>query len=86
MNLELYDEWKDTDAVKLAIYFLDAVLSEFIDKTEGNYYLQGARNFAMRHRALGFRCIRIPLLSAKEYDSIRKFRGYPIQCKSIQTY
>lgn len=53
MNLELYDEWKDTDAVRLAIYFLDAVLSEFIEKTEGNYYLQSARNFAMRHRALG---------------------------------
>lgn len=53
MNLELYDEWKDTDAVKLAIYFLDAVLSEFIEKTEGNYYLQEARNFALRHRALG---------------------------------
>ncbi len=53
MNLELYDEWKDTNAVKLAIYFLDAVLSEFIEKTEGNYYLQGARNFALRHRALG---------------------------------
>ena len=53
MNLELYDEWKDTDAVKLAIYFLDAVLSEFIEKTEGNYYLTGARNFALRHRALG---------------------------------
>lgn len=53
MNLELYDEWKDTDAVKLAIYFLDAVLSEFIEKTEGNYYLTSARNFAIRHRALG---------------------------------
>lgn len=53
MNLELYDEWKDTDAVKLAIYFLDAVLSEFIEKTEGNYYLTAARNFAIRHRALG---------------------------------
>ncbi len=53
MNLELYDEWKDTDAVKLAIYFLDAVLSEFVEKTEGNYYLQSARRFAMRHRALG---------------------------------
>jgi ribonucleoside-diphosphate reductase alpha chain len=53
MNLELYDEWKDTNAVKLAIYFLDAVLSEFIEKTEGNYYLTSARNFAMRHRALG---------------------------------
>ncbi|MCU7695417.1 ribonucleoside-diphosphate reductase subunit alpha [Haoranjiania flava] len=53
MNLELYDEWKDTNAVKLAIYFLDAVLSEFIEKTTGNYYLTPARNFAMRHRALG---------------------------------
>ncbi len=53
MNLELYDEWKDTNAVKLAIYFLDAVLSEFIEKTEENYYLSAARNFAIRHRALG---------------------------------
>lgn len=53
MNLELYDEWKDTDAVQLAIYFLDAVLSEFIDKTKDNYYLSAARKFAQNHRALG---------------------------------
>ncbi len=53
MNLELYDEWKDTDAVKLAIFFLDAVLQEFIIKTEGNYYLASANKFAKRHRALG---------------------------------
>ena len=53
MNLELFDEWKDTKAVKLAVFFLDAVLSEFIEKTKGNYYLQAARNFAIRHRALG---------------------------------
>ena len=53
MNLELYDEWKDTNAVRLAIYFLDAVLSEFIEKTEGNLFLKSARSFAIRHRALG---------------------------------
>lgn len=53
MNLELYDEWKDTDAVKIAIYFLDAVLSEFIEKTKGNYYLKEVHRFAKRHRALG---------------------------------
>jgi ribonucleoside-diphosphate reductase alpha chain len=53
MNLELYDEWKDTDAVRLAIFFLDAVLQEFIVKTEGNYYLSAANRFAKRHRALG---------------------------------
>jgi ribonucleoside-diphosphate reductase alpha chain len=53
MNLELYDEWKDTEAVKLAIYFLDAVLEEFIAKTEDNYYLAPANKFAKKHRALG---------------------------------
>ncbi len=53
MNLELYDEWKDTEAVKMAIYFLDAVLQEFIVKTENNHYLASANRFAKRHRALG---------------------------------
>lgn len=53
MNLELYDEWKDTPAVRLATFFLDAVISEFIEKTEGNHYLEASRNFAIRHRALG---------------------------------
>ncbi|MCO5234749.1 MAG: ribonucleoside-diphosphate reductase subunit alpha [Chitinophagaceae bacterium] len=53
MNLELYDEWKDTNAVKLAIFFLDAVLQEFIAKSEDNYYLKSANTFAKRHRALG---------------------------------
>ena len=53
MNLELYDEWKDTDAVKLAVFFLDAVLQEFIVKSENNFYLEAAHKFAKRHRALG---------------------------------
>jgi ribonucleoside-diphosphate reductase alpha chain len=53
MNLELYDEWKDTNAVKLAIFFLDAVLQEFIAKTDDNFYLKSANTFAKRHRALG---------------------------------
>ncbi|MFZ1750978.1 MAG: ribonucleoside-diphosphate reductase subunit alpha [Saprospiraceae bacterium] len=53
MNLELYDEWKDTEAVKMAIFFLDAVLQEFISKTENNHFLAAANKFAKRHRALG---------------------------------
>ncbi len=53
MNLELYDEWKDTNAVRLAVFFLDAVLQEFIAKTEDNFYLKAANTFAKRHRALG---------------------------------
>lgn len=53
MNLELYDEWKDTEAVELAIFFLDAVLQEFIEKTKDDFYLRNAHNFAKRHRAIG---------------------------------
>ena len=53
MNLLHYDEWKGTDAVEILTFFLDAVMSEFIRKTEGNTFLQPARNFAMRQRALG---------------------------------
>lgn len=53
MNLEMYDEWKDSDAVRLAIFFLDAVLQEFITKTGDNYYLENAHRFAENHRALG---------------------------------
>ena len=53
MNAETYDEWKNTDAVKTMIYFLDAVMTEFIDKTEGLRYMEAPRKFAINHRALG---------------------------------
>jgi ribonucleoside-diphosphate reductase alpha chain len=53
MNLLYYDEWKDTDAVELLVFFLDAVMSEFIDKSADIPYFERARRFAVRHRALG---------------------------------
>ena len=53
MNALHYDDWKDTDAVETLTYFLDAVMQEFIDKTEGTEFMQRARQFAMRHRAIG---------------------------------
>lgn len=53
MNLERWEEWKDTDAVETMVYFLDAVMSEFINKTEGIKFMDAPRKFAIRHRALG---------------------------------
>lgn len=53
MNLSTYDEWKNTDAVILAVMILDAVMSDFIKKTKNLPYMQRAHNFAVRHRALG---------------------------------
>ena len=53
INALHYEEWKDTDAVETLIYFLDAVMTEFIDKTENMKYMEAPRNFAKNHRALG---------------------------------
>jgi ribonucleoside-diphosphate reductase alpha chain len=35
LNALYYDEWKDTDAVQTLTYFLDAVMTDFINKLEG---------------------------------------------------
>src|SRR5690606_13179156 len=53
MNLLYFDEWKDTDAVELLVCFLDAVMSEFIDKAGAIPRFERAVRFAERHRALG---------------------------------
>lgn len=53
LNLEKWDEWKDTDAVETLVYFLDAVMTEFINKTAKDEFMKAPRRFAMDHRALG---------------------------------
>lgn len=65
LNLLHYDEWAETDAVETMVYFLDAVMTEFIEKLEGLrdskslsdqrafYFMQRAYNFAVANRALG---------------------------------
>ena len=53
MNALHYDEWKDTDAVETLTRFLDAVMEEFIQETEGVQFMERAVRFAKRHRAIG---------------------------------
>ncbi|WP_299109017.1 ribonucleoside-diphosphate reductase subunit alpha [uncultured Winogradskyella sp.] len=65
INLLHYDKWKDTDAVETMVYFLDAVLEEFITKLEVYrdsdsrddrhtfMFMEKAYNFAKENRALG---------------------------------
>lgn len=53
MNLLYFDEWKDTDAPEVLTYFLDVVMSEFIEKSNEIPFLHRANKFARRHRALG---------------------------------
>ncbi|GIV08288.1 MAG: ribonucleoside-diphosphate reductase, alpha chain [Fimbriimonadales bacterium] len=53
LNLLHYDEWKDTDAVETMVFFLDAVMEDFIRRVRDIPFMQRAYNFALRHRALG---------------------------------
>ncbi len=53
LNLLHYDEWKNTDAVETIVFFLDAVMEDFIRRTAGIDLMKRAHNFAKKHRALG---------------------------------
>ena len=65
VNVLHYDKWKDTDAVETMVYFLDAVITEFVEKLEVYrdspnrddrqtfMFMERAYNFAKENRSLG---------------------------------
>ena len=53
LNLVRWDEIIKTDAVETMTMFLDAVMEEYIQKTEDIPFMKPSHNFAKRHRALG---------------------------------
>lgn len=65
MNLLHYEAWKDTDAVETLVYFLDSVMTDFIQKLEelrdsnnkennlAFLFMERSYNFAIANRALG---------------------------------
>ena len=53
LNLAKYDEWKDTDVVETATYFLDGVMEEFVEKTNGKEAMKRTHKHAKKGRALG---------------------------------
>jgi ribonucleoside-diphosphate reductase alpha chain len=53
LNVAKYDEWKDTDLVYTATWFLDGVLSEFIQKAKNLKGFENSVRSAEKGRALG---------------------------------
>jgi ribonucleoside-diphosphate reductase alpha chain len=53
MNLYKWEEWSKTDAVYYATIFLDAVISEFLDKAKHIQGIEDSIKFAEKSRALG---------------------------------
>jgi ribonucleoside-diphosphate reductase alpha chain len=80
LNLEKWDEWKDTDAIEVLTFFLDAVMTDFINKTEGDLFLSHARKFAINQRALG-----IGVLGWHTYLQSKMIAFESLQAKSLNT-
>ena len=53
LNLAKWEEFRDTDCIKTAIWFLDGVMQEFIDKSNGKESLKRTHKHAKKGRALG---------------------------------
>lgn len=90
MNAVKYDEWKDTDAVETMVFFLDAVMQDFIDKLEtmrdssekeereSFKFMEKSYNFAKSNRALG--------LGVLGWHSFLQSKMIPMNSMKASTY
>ena len=78
LNLAKYDEWKDTDAVELSTWFLDGVMQEFIDKSNGRDSLKRTHAHAKKGRALG--------LGVMGWHTFLQQKGMPFNSISSTAY
>ena len=83
LNLAKYDEWKDTDLIYTATWFLDGILEEFIQKAK---YMRGFENSvrsAEKGRALG-----LGVLGWHTYLQERNipFEGLPAQFETRKIF
>ena len=53
LNLLQWEEIEKTDAIETLVYFLDAVMEEYINKTKDIPFMEASHNFAKKQRALG---------------------------------
>lgn len=77
MNLARFDEWKNTNAVYLATWFLDGVMQEFIDKAKLIKGFERAVRSAEKGRALGVGALGFHTLLQKKLiplDSLDAFQ------------
>jgi ribonucleoside-diphosphate reductase alpha chain len=76
VNLARYDEWKDTDLVYTATWFLDGVMDEFIQKAKFMRGFENSVRSAEKGRALG--------LGVLGWHTYLQERGIPFEGLSAQ--
>lgn len=81
MNLYTYDDWKDTNAIELMVYFLDAVMEDFIIKAKQIEGLERAVKFAESQRALGLGTLGYYSYLQKNMIEFESFEAMQINAK-----
>jgi len=83
LNLAKYDEWKDTDLIYTATWFLDGVLEEFIQKAKYRNGFENAVRSAEKGRAIG-----LGVLGWHTYLQQRgiSFEGLPAQFETRRVF
>ena len=76
MNLARWDEWKDTDAIQVATWFLDGVMTEFIDRAKQIPGFENAVRFSEKSRALGLGVLGWHSLLQSKMFSMDSFDAY----------
>ncbi|GIW59373.1 MAG: ribonucleoside-diphosphate reductase, alpha chain [Patescibacteria group bacterium] len=77
LNLLHYDDWKDTDAVETLVFFLDAVMEDFINRSRAIPFMQRAYRFASKYRALG--------MGVLGWHSLLQSKGIPFDSMAAYT-
>jgi ribonucleoside-diphosphate reductase alpha chain len=85
LNLSKWHEWKDTNTVQLAIYFLEAVMQAFIDKAQHIVGLESAVRFATKSRALGLGVLGWHTLLQQESIPFDGFEAMMLNSKVFKT-
>jgi len=76
LNLSKYDEWKGTDVIYHATWFLDGVMEEFIQRAKGLRGFENAVRSAVKGRPLG--------LGVLGWHTYLQDRGIPFEGLSAQ--
>ena len=76
LNLSKYDEWKDTNLIYDAIWFLDGVMEEFIQRAKGLRGFENAIRSATKGRPLG--------LGVLGWHTYLQSKGIPFEGLSAQ--
>jgi ribonucleoside-diphosphate reductase alpha chain len=85
LNLVKWEEWKNTDVVETSVRFLDAVLEEYIKKSEHVPGLEASRRSAMKGRAIGIGVLGWHTLLQKNMIPFDSFEAMMLNAEIFRT-